>query len=290
MNYSEEVALFHCEDDTLVGIVAKPDRPTQTGVIVLVGGPQYRVGSHRQFVLLSRRLAISGYAVLRFDYRGMGDSQGQQRDFQRVSTDIQAAIDALQRHIPAVRQVFLWGLCDGASAALLYCFDKNDARVRGLCLLNPWVRSPTSFARTQIKNYYWQRLLQGEFWIKLLRGGVRIKALQGLVNNLWLARAKEKPKTQQLDFAAAAETTFQQRMASAWNTFSGNIFLLLSTDDYTAKEFMEHAKADSDWKNVRQHPSLICHQVAGADHTFSSAAQREMAENLTLHLGLNLRT
>ena len=72
MNYTEETTVFACAGDTLMGILAKPETPADTGVIVIVGGPQYRVGSHRQFVLLSRALAAAGYAVLRFDYRGMG--------------------------------------------------------------------------------------------------------------------------------------------------------------------------------------------------------------------------
>lgn len=277
MNYTEETAIFACEGDTLMGILAKPEMPAETGVVVIVGGPQYRVGSHRQFVLLSRVLAAAGYAVLRFDYRGMGDSESSQRDFEAVSTDIAAAIDALQQRLPAVRQVALWGLCDGASAALLYCHETQDPRVTGLCLLNPWVRSEASLARTQVKHYYTHRLMQKEFWTKLLHGGVALKALPGLVRNIRVAFTGERDSVE-----TASQQPFQHRMAAAWNAFSGNMFLLLSGDDYTAKEFLEYTSKDAAWKNALTHPRLIRHDLPAADHTFSSAVSRTKAEDLTL--------
>src|SRR6185503_15223452 len=148
----------------------------------------------------------AGYAVLRFDHRGMGDSEGQQRDFETVSADIASAIDALQARIPSVKQVALWGLCDGASAALLYCHETHDQRVRGLCLLNPWVRSEASLARTHVKHYYTRRLREREFWSKLIRGGVALGALRDFVGNLRASRRRGRDR-------AASALTFQQRMA-----------------------------------------------------------------------------
>ena len=275
MNYTEETALFACAGDTLLGILAKPETPAEIGVIVIVGGPQYRVGSHRQFVLLSRALAAAGYPVLRFDYRGMGDSEGQPRDFEAVSADIATAIDALQARMPTVKQVALWGLCDGASAALLYCHETHDLRVSSLCLLNPWVRSEASLARTQVKHYYLERLMQKEFWTKLLSGKVALGALSGFAQKLRLsASGPSKSETQ--------KQTFQQRMAAAWHDLPGQILLLLSGDDYTAKEFLEHASAEAHWQDNLSHAKLTRHDIPGVDHTFSSAASRKLAEDITL--------
>ena len=280
MNYTEEAALFACAGDKLLGILAKPAVPAETGVIVIVGGPQYRVGSHRQFVLLSRALAAAGYPVLRFDYRGMGDSEGQQRDFDSVSADIAAAIDVLQERMPSVKQVALWGLCDGASAALLYCFETHDPRVSGLCLLNPWVRSAASLARTRVKHYYVQRLKQKEFWTKLLQGGVALKALTGLMGNIRLAlNGVGNPAA---SASASIQQPFQQRMAAAWDGYTHNILLLLSGEDYTAKEFLDYAKKDAAWKNALRHPRLERHDLQGVDHTFSSNASRALVAEQTL--------
>ena len=276
MKYSEETTLFACAGDTLLGILAKPETPTETGVIIIVGGPQYRVGSHRQFLLLSRALAAAGYAVLRFDYRGMGDSEGKPRNFESVSADIAAAIDALLAREPTVKQVALWGLCDGASAALLYFHETNDPRVSGLCLLNPWVRSEASLARTQVKHYYTQRLRQKEFWLKLLSGKVAASALSGFAKKLRLSASG----TSQM---GTEKPPFQQRMAAGWGSFSGEILLLLSGEDYTAKEFLEHAHADAAWKKYLGQANLLRHDIPGVDHTFSSAPARKLVEDLTLN-------
>ena len=232
--------------------------------------------SHRQFVLLSRSLAAAGYAILRFDYRGMGDSMGLQRDFEAVDADISAAIDALQSRIPSVKQVALWGLCDGASAALLYCHETHDPRVSGLCLVNPWVRSEVSLARTQVKHYYTQRLMQKEFWFKLLSGKVAFEALSGFAQKIRLSASGSNP-------SATEKQPFQQRMATAWHSFSGQMLLLLSGDDYTAKEFLEHTSTNAAWKHYLVRPKLLRHDIPGVDHTFSSAASRKVAEDLTLH-------
>lgn len=275
MNYVERAVMFACHQESLIGVLAAPESPLDTGVLVIVGGPQYRAGSHRQFVLLARHLAAHGFAVLRFDCRGMGDSSGLPRSFEAISADIGAAIDALQQGVARVRRVVLWGLCDGASAALLYCHETGDPRVGGLCLLNPWIRSPASLARTRVKHYYVRRLLQPEFWAKVVRGQVGAEALAGVASSLRAARADSGP-------SAPERPSFQRRMAQAWKGFAHDLLLLLSGDDYTAKEFLEFASADPDWLDALRHPRLTRHEMARADHTFSSVADRARVESLTL--------
>jgi exosortase A-associated hydrolase 1 len=280
LNYSEKAISFACQQEKLVGILAEPEDSAApaTGVIVIVGGPQYRAGSHRQFVQLSRALAAAGYPVLRFDYRGMGDSSGELRDFLQVTPDIAAAIDSLQQLVPSIKHVVLWGLCDAASAALLYCHDTRDARVHGLCLVNPWVRSEVSRARAQVKHYYVDRLRQKEFWIKLLSGRVARSALTGLAHNVATAFSGKGKTT------PAGNELFQDRMATAWQHFDAPMLLFLSENDYTAKEFCEYVDANSAWANALNRPNLISHEQPGADHTLSQEEYRLAAEKCTVTL------
>ena len=278
MKYREQAVDFVCEGEQLLGIVCGPadvTAATDRGVVIVVGGPQYRAGSHRQFVLLARALAARGHHCLRFDYRGMGDGGGPARSFDQVSADIHAAIETLRAHCPAVRRIALWGLCDGASASLLY-LQAYGARARadGLCLLNPWVRSEASLAKTQVKHYYAQRLLQKTFWLKLLRGGTGWRAVREFVGKLRTANQRGPGP-------ASARASYQERMSAAWQAFAGPMLLLLSGNDLVAKEFLDHAKAVPAWSGLLDRPGLERHELPTADHTFSTALWRSQAEDLT---------
>lgn len=269
---AEHAVVFDGQGEALVGVVSAPAQPLDLGVVIVVGGPQYRAGAHRQFVHLARHLAAAGHAVLRFDVRGMGDSSGAQRGFDQLTDDIAAAIAALKAKQSAVRRVVLWGLCDGASAALIHAHERPDPAVCGLVLLNPWVRSADTLARTHLKHYYLQRLTQRDFWAKLLRGGVGVKAIGGLAGNIRQAQSA----------GGTSGGSFQDRMAAGWKAFAHPVLVVLSGNDYTAKEFLEHVAARPDWQRLLERSGTTRVDVADADHTFSGARARAAAEAATL--------
>lgn len=272
MNFTEQAFCFDCVGETLLGIVAMPEEPAQTGVLVVVGGPQYRIGSHRQFLLLSRGLASAGYAVMRFDVRGMGDSSGAQRGFDTLQNDIGAAIRAFQQHCPTIKRIVLWGLCDAASANLMYWDATEDERISGLVLLNPWVRSEITLAKAHIRHYYGRRLFQVEFWRKLFAGQLGIaRALGDFGKNLhasWQQPAGDAP-------------TFQLKMSRAMRRFSGPVLVILSGDDYTAKEYLEAVRSDVFWSGIPARGNIRHITLEGADHTFSSTDLRQQVEAMT---------
>lgn len=260
----ERPLIFPCGADRLVGVVHHTEtKSPRAGVLVIVGGPQYRVGSHRQFILMARELARHGYPVMRFDYRGMGDSEGQVRGFELVDDDILAATDAFFSSVPSLSQVVLWGLCDGASAAAMYA--RRDSRVAGLVLVNPWVRTPAGEAKAYVQHYYARRLLQGSFWRKLLTGRLEVlPAVRDFLLTLGHARAK-KP----VGAPEGARQGFVERMYQGLGDFERPVMVLISGRDLTAAEFVTLCNEDPRWKRLLSRSNVCLVRLDEADHTFS---------------------
>ena len=219
-------------------------------------------------------MAANGHLVLRFDVRGMGDSGGPQRSFEALSDDIGAAIGALQRLQVGNRPLVLFGLCDGASASLLYMHRTRDPRVGGLCLLNPWARSTESLARTHLKHYYTRRLLDPDFWRKLLGGGIGLQRVREFIGSIKAATGGK----QAVASTAGAALPFQQAMAAAWRSFTGPILLALSSEDITAREFADHAAHAPAWHGLMQRAGVERLELAGADHTLSEPGAQQAFE------------
>lgn len=280
----ERALTFECGGESLIGVVALPALPARTGVLVIVGGPQYRVGSHRQFVLLARHLAGSGVPCMRFDYRGMGDATGPMRSFESVNDDIAAAIDAFVSEAPGLERVVLWGLCDGASAACLYL--GQDDRVAGAVLLNPWVRTETGEARTMLQHYYLSRLVDRKFWSKLLGGGVDLRdSMRDLVARF--GKLKGGPERAASDCGTGSPSDRPsaggpQGMLDGLNRTEVPFAVFLSERDYVAKEFEHLAGEDRRWKSLLRSERCELRRFEEADHTFSGTTARRAVEEATL--------
>ncbi len=278
---SEIPFTFSCKGAELIGILHGGAAGATRGVLIVVGGPQYRVGSHRQFVLLARDLARAGIPVLRFDGRGMGDAGGEPVDFEHNTADIAAALDAFFTYSPGLREAVIWGLCDAASAALLYAW--RDPRVTGLVLLNPWVRTEAGQARAYLKHYYWKRLFSPELWGKIRRGEFEFAAAgRSLVS--MVARVVGRSGAPRREDAAStlAGDSLPERMAEGLARFSGRVLLLLSGNDLTAAEFKDTVGASGRWRALLQQPRVARHELAEANHTFARREWRRQVMQWTL--------
>ena len=272
---TEEGVVFHSENRQLIAVEHRPTiKPLKRGVIIVVGGPQTRVGSHRLFVDLARTLVKQGITVFRFDYSGAGDSEGKVSTFTEIQEDIHAAIKTFQLRHHHIEEISLWGLCDAASAILLYLTEYRQPEiVKRLLLVNPWVRQTHTQAKTYLQAYYVKRFFSKAFWLKLLSGKIQAqKAYQEIQNfhqNSKNTSGKQKTET------------FIKRMFDAIKQFNGQITIVLSGNDLTANEFLLLEKENKAFRKIIACDKVTRKTIPYADHTFSQQETKNQLFNMT---------
>ena len=283
MNIQEQAIRFCCQHEWLYGILNVPQRPVTRGVLIVVGGPQYRVGSHRQFVLLARYLAERGIPVMRFDFRGMGDSDGAIRTFEHIGEDLRSAVDFFFSECPFLKDIVIWGLCDAASAALFHAHQ--DPRVSGLVLLNPWVRTEQGIAKAYLKHYYLERLFELEFWEKLLGGKFNvlasIRSLYELSRSSLRGRKNLTVSEESAGSSCNLTVPLPERMLNGLKHFRGKILIITSGNDLTAREFLDLVNSSMDWQTAMKTKQTEFFHIENANHTFSTRGWRDQVAELT---------
>ncbi len=169
---------FDCEGASL-GASLDP-AAGETGLLLVTGGTQTRIGSHRMYERLAASLAQAGWPCFRYDRRGVGDSEGADPDFRDSGPDLAAAAAAFRREQPQLKRLIGFGLCDGASTLAL---QGGPAGLDGYILANPWFVEAEAGepAAAAIKSRYKDQLLSLEGWKRLLSGSISYrKVLKGL--------------------------------------------------------------------------------------------------------------
>ncbi|MCK0099430.1 hydrolase 1, exosortase A system-associated [Qipengyuania sp. S6317L1] len=216
---------FGCQSHMLAGSL--DTAPGVTGLLIVNGGNEIRSGAFGGQSLLAARLAKQGFPVFRFDRRGTGDSEGDNRGFLKSANDIAAACEAFRAMAPQVERVFAFGNCDAASALMLM----KGAGFDGLILSNPWTfeddekdnnAEPTHSAEA-IRSRYLQKLKNPQEVMRLLKGGVNLRKLaKGLGGAI---RSSSKP------------TTLPEDMRRSLEEFDGSVRFLIAGADRTAQSF-----------------------------------------------------
>lgn len=182
----------------LFGILHVPERnlAPSTAIVALSPGIKSRVAPHRLYVKMARRFCDHGFQVLRFDYYGLGDSEGELDErfvadlygsiqVGRYVQDTIAAMDYLQRE-HNVQRFVLTGLCGGAITGLLAA--ERDRRVDSLLGLGiPVILDSRNALRNKYKYLtsnelkrfrrgYIRKLLSPKSWLRLvtLRSDFRV--------------------------------------------------------------------------------------------------------------------
>lgn len=164
----EQVVRFG-SNNNLVGILTEPSLEHRLGgvpgVIMWNVGIHHRVGPNRVYVDLCRKLANQGYASLRFDASGLGDSEASRAeagsDKERACLDVQSAIKFMGERTKH-SQALLVSFCSGTDAA--HAVACSDSRVAGLACIEGY--------RFRTRGYYARhaaRILDVGIWERFVR-------------------------------------------------------------------------------------------------------------------------
>jgi alpha/beta superfamily hydrolase len=171
----------------LLGIIEQPElNPKNVAVLLLSPGIKMRVGPHRMYNKLSKQLVDSGFTVFRFDFYGLGDSEGELE--QDVLVDvynsiqngryIDDTIDAMDwmGETYNIKNFILGGLCGGAITGMLAgCTDDRVKGLLALGLINVFEGGEGNFSKfvtegqlDDLKKGYIRKLTDIESWKRIV--------------------------------------------------------------------------------------------------------------------------
>jgi pimeloyl-ACP methyl ester carboxylesterase len=278
----------------LRGILHEPDPSVARGVCVLLLSPgiKGRVGPHRLYLKIAARLVPLGFHVLRFDYYGLGDSEGEisERALADMYVTIQggryiddtiAAMDWAQQNLRISRFVGS-GLCGGSLSALLTA--ERDSRIE--CLLGigipaildggpaNWERFLTRGQLANLRSSYLRKLLDPHSWQRLLSGKTNYSML-------WRSLKKKtspEPRSGSPEKDGLPPDNANPRFAQAFRTLIESrrpMLLIFSGNDRLHFEFEEKFEArhaDLAAQRGRLYDTFVIPQ---ANHVLSDCASMQ---------------
>jgi uncharacterized protein len=302
----------------LVGMLHEPATGgrTDVAVVLLSPGVKTRVAPHRLYNKMAAALTAQGFTVLRFDFYGLGDAEGEVplrllRDLYgsvalgRYVNDTKDALDWLARTHGYAR-VVAGGLCGGALTALLTA--AGDARIAGIVaiglpvMLDSADLDPVQFMTvgqlTDLRGRYFQKALDPKAWLRVLSGRTDFRLMAKSLGTLFTRRRASAPPKPAAPPATAAGAPARAGQAGGapqpanmnphfapafFGAAEGGrpLLLLFSQADRLYWEFDEKFVAPNRSRFDACAAALDLHVIASANHvlTFESW-QAEMLDHL----------
>lgn len=179
MNGQGEVAFFFSgERGRIFGVLHIPESgQRQEGFVFCYPCFEEKLWVQRVYVSLARQMAARGFHVLRFDFRGHGDSDGDFADAGVATrlSDLDRAVARLREKIGTEGRISLLGLRFGALLAATYA--EQHAEIERIVLWDPMVSGAQYMQEVLLSNVATQSAVHGKVTqtrgdlVNLLRNG-----------------------------------------------------------------------------------------------------------------------
>jgi hypothetical protein len=140
----EENVIFENKGEKLSGVLHTPEVGTKSAILFCHGFAGDKNGYKNKNIRVARKLCANGFAVLRFDLRGCGASDGKFVDttISSEADDLRAAIDFVQKL--GYERIGVIGGSFGGFVSIL----ANDPRVKSMVLWAPVLTLKEAFIKS----------------------------------------------------------------------------------------------------------------------------------------------
>ena len=235
--------------ENLVGVWHAPPEngPLRGAILSLHGWSGFRTGPHQMLTRAAREFAPEGFATLRFDFAGRGDSDGD-ADFATLATMRDDALGALEvareklarPELPIYVLALLWS----APVFAALPSGEREAKKRGENLRK-----------------YAAKLLQISTYRKLLRGQIDTQS----VSKAMKGKSGAAFKNLESDAAGQLPVGFRAASMQGWQRFAGPVLQIYGGADPITEEAQGWYRQNSGASFASRLSSAV---VAGANHSF----------------------
>lgn len=313
MTETHAVTFRNVDGRLLFGTLHLPEvrRAELPAVVLYSPGTKMRVGPGRLYVPLTNVLTSMGYLVLRYDFYGLGDSEGELEESLLVDVysniqvgryieDGQVALEWLRREHGASRFI-VGGLCGGALTGLLVA--EREPAVEALLSIGMTVTldsdsaTPSKYATrhelAHLRKGYVAKLLDPRAWMRLLT----LRSDFGVIIRSMLSGLSERRRDRAATGGEPPRSTLPpEQLANVNPLFPAAYFAFLERGGRALMVFSEKDRMLGDWREkfvdlypdrVRRFaPQVVEHVVMGANHVLSERAwQSEMHDVARRWLG-----
>lgn len=305
MHEIEAISFPNAQGLTLFGTLHKPEKPGASlpVVVLLSPGVKMRVGPGRLYVPLTEMLLERGFPVLRFDFFGLGDSEGELSE--ALLADVYNHIE-VGRYVDDTLSALKWlrsrgfpryvlgGLCGGAITALLAA--QREPAVEGLLSLGMTVTLASNAAtpgkymtRAQLdgrRKRYLKKIFSPKAWLRFLSFKSEYSVIWHSMRRMFV---KDKPKAVAVAAPAAASPQAIEQRGNANPLFPPAYFAFLARGGQALMLFSQKDRLQSEYEEKFAEPfaaqlapyekQIHKHVIANANHVMTLHIwQREMVD------------